>query len=207
MDHRCARMAFAAVLAVGAVLAAAPRAQAQRYRVPTLRNTSYLGVGYVASVPDAFLGGAVLVLTPKVLGGAGLYADVKFSPSSPGNAPEFDPTISVDQADNVYGDRLFLQKSAWTVVDLALVYSVTPELAVYGGAGYATEHHYREYFDQTLTRGLVGFYWIADPLASGHRLNALGGALLRAGRYVLFQAGLEAHPAGADVGVMISLPM
>jgi hypothetical protein len=201
----CANLGFAAVLALGCGLFAPSGAQAQR--VPEFRNTPYVGVGYVASIPDAFAGGAVLVLTPKVLGGAGLYADFKFTPSSPANAPEYDPTITVDQAANVFADRFFTEKSTWTTIDLALVYAVTPELAVYGGAGYAKERHYQEYFDASQTRGFDGFYWVDDPAVSGTRVNALGGVLLRAGRFLAFQMGVEAKPAGADVGVTIMLPI
>ena len=180
--------------------------QAQRF-VTDLRNAPHIGIGYVANIPDAFAGGALMFITPKVLGGAGLYADVKFSPSSPGRVAEYLPTITVDQAENVYGDRLFLQQSAWFTANLAVVYAVTRELALYAGAGYSREHHYREYFDNSETRGLDGFYWVHDPAASGNRINALGGVLLRAGRYVVFQSGVGARPAGVDAGVMFTLPL
>ncbi len=193
-------------MAAGALLLPG-RVQAQGRFGSDLRNKSYLGIGYVANVPDAFAGGVLLAITPKVLRGAGLLADVKFSPSSPARAAEYDPTITVDEADNVYGDRLYLQQSAWLVVDLALVYVLTPELALYAGGGYSREHHYRQYFDVSQTRGFEGFYWIPDPAASGNRINGLGGALLRAGHHVLFQMGVGARPAGADVGVVLTFPM
>jgi hypothetical protein len=175
--------------------------------MPDLRNSAYLGMGYVASVPHAVAGGALLAVTPKLLGGAGLYADVKFSPSSPARAVEYDPTITVAQADVQFADQLYLEQSAWFSVNLAAVYVVTPELAVYAGGGYSREHHYRQYFDATETRGLLGFYWIPDPAASGDRINGVGGILLRAGRHVTFQMGVGARPPGADVGVMLMLPM
>jgi hypothetical protein len=178
----------------------------QAQRVTDLRNSSHLGVGYAASIPEAFVGFTALVLSPKVLGGAGLYADVKFTSSSPRRESYFDSTISVSQAQNLYGDFLVEEKSTWMIVDLALAYTVTPELALYAGAGYSNEHHYQEYFDDSQTRGLGGFYWIPDPAGSGNRINWLGGALLRVEQYVLFQAGIEAKPRGATVGVMFTLP-
>jgi hypothetical protein len=205
ISHNCARIA--ARLAAAALFVPGAALQAQRPIVPNLKHASYLGIGYVASVPEAFAGGALLLLTPKVLGGAGLYADVKFSPSSPARAFEYDPTITVDQADNQFADQLYLEQSAWLTVDLAFVYAVTPELGLYAGGGYSREHHYRQYFDATETRGLAGFYWIGDPAASGDRINALGGVLLRVGRYLAFQMGVGARPPGADVGVMLTLPM
>ncbi len=195
------------VVSVGVLLAPWSAGRAQTlYGVPQLRNSGYLGVGYVASIPEAFVGFTVLGLTPRVLGGTGLYADVKFTPKAPRD-PYFDPSITVDQAQNQFNDFLVEQRSTWLTVNLALVYAATPELGLYGGAGYSRERHYREYFDNSQTRGFDGFYWVADPASSGNRVNALGGILLRAGRNVLFQVGGEAQPRGADVGVMLVLPL
>ena len=205
IERRCARILVS--LVAGTLLLPLAELQGQRRGVPDLRNASYLGLGYVGNIPDAMVGGAILALTPKVFGGAGLYADVKFSPTTPARAEEYDSTITVDQADNQYADLLVVEESAWVTVNLALVYAVTAELALYAGAGYARENHYRQYFDDAQIRGLEGFYWIRDPAASGGRVNALGGVLLRAGRHVAFQMGLEAQPRGADVGVMITFPL
>jgi hypothetical protein len=205
IEHHGAR--YVVLMLASALLLPSAGLEAQRPLVPDFKNSAYLGVGYVASVPHAFTGGALLALTPKVLGGAGLYADVKFSPSSPARAVEYDPTMTVDQAANQFADQLYLEQSAWLSVNLALVYVLTPEFGVYAGGGYSREHHYRQYFDATQSRGLEGFYWIPDPAASGNRVNALGGMLLRASRYLVFQMGVGARPAGADVGVMLMLPM
>ena len=204
---RCVRATLPVVIGTLLLSTSALRAQAGRPRVSDLRNTSHLGVGYVASIPEMFIGFTGLALTPSVLGGAGLYADVKLSSSSPGKDPYLDPAITVDQAANQFGDFLFEEQSAWLTVNLALAYALLPELAVYAGGGYSRERHYRQYFDNAQTRGLQGFYWIPDPAASGNRVNLLGGVLLRAGRYLVFQMGLEAQPRGADVGVMVTLPL
>lgn len=206
LTDKGARASLPILLGVLAMPVSAARAQVL-YGVPHLRNSSYVGVGYVASIPYAHVGFDLLTLTPKVLGGAGLYADVKFTPSSPSHEPYYDPTITVDQAQNQFGDFLVEQRSVWVSANLAVVYAVTKELAVYAGAGYSTEHHYQEYHDDTETRGLQGFYWIPDPAASGHRVNALGGVFLRASRYMLFQAGVGARPRGAEAGVTFTLPV
>ena len=205
IERNCARLVVS--LVAGGLLLPGAALQAQRRGVPGLRNAPHFGIGYVGNIPDAIAGGAVLLTTPKLLRGAGLYADVKFTPTSPAGTEEYDPTITVDQAANQFADLLFLEESAWVAVDLALVYAVTGELGVYAGAGYSKERHYRQYYDESQNRGLLGFYWIPDPAESGNRVNFLGGVLLRAGRHVIFQAGLEAQPRGADVGVMITLPL
>jgi len=180
-------------------------AQGTRLVASGLRTSAHLGIGYVANIPTTFVGVSALAITPRLFGGAGVYADVKLTTSSPGDSPYYLPGVSVAQAEGTYGDQLFEQKSDWLAVNVALVYAVTSEFALYGGAGYSKEHHYRQYFDDTQSRGEFGFYWIADPAASGTRINAIGGAFLRVTRFALFQLGAEARPAGANVGITLVL--
>jgi hypothetical protein len=175
-------------------------------QVPNLKNSTHLGVGYVASMPNMFVGITALGLTPGLLGGAGLYADVKFSHDSPGRDPNYRSEISVDVAEITYGDLLFQKKGAWLTIDLAVVYSLNRDFALYAGGGYSREEQYREYYDDQEERGDGGFYWVLDEAASGTRVNALGGALFRASRNVLFQVGFESRP-GVMVGVMFTLPL
>jgi hypothetical protein len=172
---------------------------------PDLRNSSYLGIGYVTSVPDIFVGVTALGLTPGLLGGAGLLADVKFTHDSPGRDAYFRDDISVEQAEITFADQLYRERSAWLSVDLAVVYAITGNFAVYAGGGYLKEEHYREYFDDSITRGNEGFYWVLDESASRSRANALGGALFRLMPYIVFQVGLETRP-GAIVGVTFTIP-
>jgi hypothetical protein len=102
---------------------------------------------------------------------------------------------------------LFEERSDWSSFNLALVYAITGELLVYGGAGYSKEEHYREYFDDTQTRGDLGFYWVSDPENSGSRVNVLGGLFFRLARVVMFQAGLQSAPMSANAGVMLAFPI
>lgn len=198
---------FMTTVLSGALLASAsPAAGQSLYGEAHLRNSSYVGLGYVASLPELFVGFSALRISRGILGGAGLYADVKFSTTSPAREPNYDPSITVGQAQDQFGDFLVKEQSTWLAVDLALVYAVTRELALYAGGGYAREHHYQQYFDNSQTRGQAGFYWIADPAASGGRTRAVGGIFVRATPNVAFQAGLDAQPMGAAVGVVFMLP-
>jgi hypothetical protein len=174
---------------------------------PHLRNSAYIGIGYVTNVPNTFVGFNLLGLTPKLLGGAGLYADVKFTTSSPGSQSSFLEGVSVEQAEITFGDQLFEQKSDWLSFNVALVYAVTPELALYGGAGYAKETAYKQYFDNSEIRGEFGFYWIEDPANSGNRVNVLGGGFIRLARFLLFQVGAEAQPLGATLGLTFTFAL
>ncbi len=173
---------------------------------PDLKNSSYFGIGYVASVPDMFVGVTVLGLTPGLLGGAGLLADVKLTHNSPGRSDYYRDDISVEQAELEFGDLFFSERSVWFSIDLAVVYAITRSFAAYAGGGYLKKEHYREYFDDSETRGDFGFYWVLDEEASGSRVNVLGGLLFRAGRYVVFQVGAESRP-GVMAGIMLTLPL
>jgi hypothetical protein len=168
-----------------------------------LRATPHVGIGYVASVPVTALGFSALYMTPKLFRGAGVFADVKVTTSSPGSSPFYLSNVTVDQAENTYADRLYDQQSDWTTIDVGVVYAITQEFALYGGAGYSKETHYRQYFDDTQTRGDFGFYWVSDPAASGTRINALGGALVRFSRFLLFQLGGESAPRAVNVGITL----
>lgn len=174
---------------------------------PHLRSSAQIGVGYVVNVPNTYVGFNLLALTPKLFGGAGLYGDVKFTASSQGDDPYFLPGITVEQAEVTWGDELFEEKSDWLSINAALVYAVSPELALYGGAGYSRETAYRQYFDNSRSRGEFGFYWIKDPDASGNRVNVLGGGFIRLARALLFQVGAEAQPLGATLGLTLAFSL
>lgn len=190
------RVALLVFLLPGTALSA----QVGRPRV-ALRASPHFGIGYVASVPTTPLGFSAFYVNPRWLRGAGVYADVKFTTGSPGNSPYYLPGVTVQQAEVTYGDERFDQQSDWTTVDLAMAYAVTGELVLYGGAGYSKETHYREYYDASQSRGNFGFYWVSDPGESGTRVNALGGALLRFSRFLMFQLGVQSAPSSVNAGI------
>jgi hypothetical protein len=195
------RVALIGVLTPGSVL----QAQAGRPAGKGFRTRPAFGVGYVATIPVTPLGFSALVVTPRLLRGAGLYADVKLTTKSPGSDPYYLPDVTVDQAEVTYNDLLVEQKSDWVTIDLAMVYAVTGDFAIYGGAGYSKEKHYRQYYDASKTRGDFGFYWIADPAASGTRVNVLGGAVARVGRFFYFQMGVESEPRAVNLGLTVMI--
>src|SRR6266513_1349494 len=95
-----------------------------------LKATSHVGIGYVANIPATFLGVSSFFVSPRVLGGMGLYADFKRTTSSPGNSPYYLPNVSVMDAEVTYGDQLYIEKSDWTTINAGLLYAVTKEFAL-----------------------------------------------------------------------------
>jgi hypothetical protein len=172
---------------------------------PHFKNAGQIGIGWVANVPTSYLGFSALGTTPSILGGLGLYADVKLTTGSPGSEPAFLPDVTPQEAELTFGDQLFRDESDWFTVDLALIYAITPEFALYGGAGYSEETHFRQYFDESETRGEFGFYWVGDADRTGSRTNVLGGAMMRVTRFTVFQAGGQTNPSGVTVGLILTL--
>lgn len=164
-------------------------------------NHRHVGLGYVVNAPHIFVGFNVLALQA---GGFGVYADVKLSVDSPKDEQSCCPYTVADAEG--FGDQLFQEKSDWRSFNVALARVVAPQLAVYGGAGASRERAYRQYFDQTRTRGSLGAYWVEDNGASGTRLNLLGGLLFHASRNLVFVFGGELEPPGVTVGLTLAVP-
>jgi hypothetical protein len=196
------RRAAAALLALAAVLHA-DGAQAQR-RDDGVEERR-IGIGYVANIPNMFLGGSVTV-TPLVAG-FGLYADVKFDVESPADdEDEFIDSLTARDVDENLNDQVFGQDGSWTSVNVALVRAISPELAVYAGGGVGWRKEYVQYFDPDQELGVAGLYWVEDTEISGTYLNAMGGVMLRLTSAVTAQFGAESSPPGFTVGLSLTLP-
>lgn len=195
-------ISLASLLAVAALAQAAPtQVQQPAGRLPRV------GVGFVANAPHEYLGVNVHAVSPRILGGLGIYVDAKIGNDSPRDEPGFDPDLTAAEVEDLYSDQLFSERSDWRSVNVALIRPVLPELMVYAGAGYSDESRYREYFDPEAERGISGFYWVEDPENSGGEVNLLGGAMFGVSQNVFIQFGVETKPRGVTVGASYSLPL
>jgi hypothetical protein len=197
------RRAIPLALVLAATLAQAAAAGAQQTANPLPR----VGVGFVASAPHEYLGVSVHAVSGRVLGGLGVYVDAKMGTESPRDEEGFNPDLTAQEVDDLYGDQIFSTRSDWRSVNVALVRPVLRELMVYLGAGYSEETVYREYLDPEGERGVLGFYWVEDPDASGPEVNLLGGAMFGISSNVYIQFGVETKPRGVTVGASYSLPL
>jgi len=183
-------------------------AEAQRIGSPALnfQNTSRAGLGLVINAPQQFLGASGLFVTSRVPGGLGIYLDYKSSHNPPNRSDDYDPSISIDQAENVFGDTPFRNERGWTTINVAAVRPLTAELMLYAGAGLARASGFRQYHDPAGDRGGAGLYWVDDPEGTDDHVNLLGGAFIRGGRNLIFQIGGETAPAGVTVGGVFAVP-
>lgn len=163
------------------------------------------GFGYVANAPELFAGGAAWMVLP-VFGGLGLYVDAKFDTTSPADDEAFDPDLTAQDVDAEIGDDFQDDDTSWRSFNAAIVRPVTPALMLYAGAGYAKEAAYRQYRDETGTRGLAGLYWVESPPDDRTTVNVLAGMFLRLTRRLNAQFGVESAPRGFSVGMSVVLP-
>lgn len=175
---------------------------ARRQPPPDWRNHTTVGFGYAGNGPRALLGANVYLMTPA-LGGLGLYGDFKTSHQS-FEDERLMSDITRQQAEG-FGDLEEATHEKWYVINIGLVRPVTPEFAVFAGAGYGNQTYYRDYYDQTDTRGWDGHYRIEDEIEGGGKVNAFAGAMFRVGRRLAFHFGGEIAPPGFTVGA--SLPL
>lgn len=197
-----------AILCLATASAATGQAQQGVQPAPgaqDLRQSVFLGLGYVANAPNMFIGGNILVRPRSGL--PGLYLDLKTTYDPINRRPGFMPDITVETAEGEFRDLLFQTGEAWTSLNAAVVWPVAEELALYAGAGLTRESAFREYQDPSEAEDSRRFYWIEDPAASGDYVNLLGGIFVQAGRRLLFQVGAELRPAGATVGATYLLPI
>jgi hypothetical protein len=164
-----------------------------------------VGVGYAANAPRQMAGATVHFIIPG-LRGFGLYLDGKFDPGSDTRSGVLLQGVTHQDAETVFRDEWFRDDSRWTTFNAGLLYSVTPELRIYAGAGRVQRDAYTEYWDESMERGDRGFYWIEDPANSGAYVNFLGGAFLRMAPGLFAQMGLESRPRGFTVGGALSFP-
>lgn len=171
----------------------------------SLEDLPRLGIGYVTNAPD-ILTGVSAYWTGSLLGGLGLYIDVKGNLSTPADEPGFIEELTMAEVEATPGQRLQRDQSAWLSVNAALLRPLSPELMVYLGAGYGHENLYSRFMDSAeLVEGdHFGLYWVKDEEVSGGKVNFLGGAFFRLGSRLALQFGVESEPFGGTLGLSYS---
>lgn len=160
-----------------------------------------LGIGYVANAPDALVGGAVWGLIPG-LHGWGLYVDVKVDPEDPIQGGYLYEALTPADVESQWPTDLeFSSNSRWRTFNLAVMKTITDELILYAGGGYAQEKAYRQYKDFGENRGKFGWYWVEDEDAARTGVNLMAGGFLRISGPMRIQFGGETRPKGFTVGL------
>lgn len=174
-----------------------PSLQAQS-TVDFANRTTFM-TGYVVSPPQQLAGfGVGAVFTG--LRGFGFYVDGRVSTDSPAREALLPLTPTDAEAD---GDFFHREQSAWTNVNVSVVWGLTPEFAAYLGGGIAWETVYLNYEDFTGEKGDLGFYWVEDFDQPELHPSVTAGAFFRMGNRLIVQFGGQTAPIGFIVGLNV----
>ena len=153
--------------------------------------------GYIANVPQELLGFNFVKLTSTNLG---FYIDLKAGLPMRDGADDFYDNISINKAENIFGDQLLKKDDNWLSMNAGLTKILSNHIAFYGGLGFSIYSEYRQYKDEFEILGDNGKYWIENEDKSKTTLNVLGGIIFKINPTWIMQIGAEAQPSGISVG-------
>jgi hypothetical protein len=159
---------------------------------------TYAILGYTANIPDQFLGFFFASSRPH---GFGPYVDLKLTVPFRDQGNDFYDNISVNKAENIFGDRLIGKDDEWITVMLGATSRIRSDLTMYGAAGLAFYTAYRQYKDPYEILGHHGEYWIEDESKSETTLTGQLGFLLRTSPKWALQIDAQAQPTGVTLGI------
>lgn len=154
-------------------------------------------MGYVGNFPQEFIGFNLIRLNRNK---AGFYIDLKVGVPMREGADNFYDNISVNKAENIYGDDFLRKDGNWISLNACLTKVITDYIAVYGGFGYSAYSQYRQYYDEFEILGDNGKYWIDDEGESKSSINILAGIFFPLSSLWNMQIGAEYQPAGLSLG-------
>ena len=153
--------------------------------------------GYIANIPQELLGFNFVKLANTDFG---FYIDLKAGLPMRDGADDFYDNISVNKAENIFGDQLLKKDDNWLSLNAGLTKVVSNQLAIYAGLGFSIYSEYRQYKDEFEILGDNGKYWIENEDKSKTTLNALGGIIFKINPTWIMQIGAEAQPTGISIG-------
>jgi len=162
------------------------------------RPQTYTMLGYTANVPSQFLGFFLASSRPR---GIGPYFDLKLTVPFRDQGDDFYENISVNRAENIFGDRLIGKDDEWITVTVGATSRIHDDLTMYGSLGIAYYTAYRHYKDPTESLGYHGEYWIEDESKSETTLTGQLGFLIRTSPKWALQIGGQAQPTGITLGL------
>jgi hypothetical protein len=167
-----------------------------------LRQDSYIGLGYLANLPNVATGVSAFHL---LRGGWGYFVDAKHTLDSLEDHEFFEPDLTQDDAEFM-GHMRFEDESAYTSFSAGVIRAVHPEIAVYVGAGYTSRDAFRGFRDPTGEMGDAGgHYYVLRDEETRTGVNLTGGIYIQAGRHLFFRLGGETFPGGVNVGLLLAL--
>jgi len=119
------------------------------------KESPVIAFGYVARVPQAPFGAALLFFRPN---GVGFYADAKFGPGITEGDDYYD-NISIELAESWGDDRIDTQTNPFSM-NLGVTQVLSRRVGAYAGIGFTRNTTLHQYYDPLHILGNDGRYWI-----------------------------------------------
>lgn len=161
-----------------------------------------LALGYIGNFPKMTTGFSFMVIGKT---GRGLYVDGKTNGKTVSDDLYGD--ISINQAENIWGDSLIGTSKAWTCWEVGVIKTLNSTFGVYGGIGFFKTKFYRRYYDSFEILGSHGKYWINDSQKNDSGVNLNVGAIAFPSKRILILAGYTTKPSGINLGISYMFTM
>ena len=161
----------------------------------SLKSRQHLFFGYTTNIPTQFLGFSVFSSNPKKIG---LYIDMKGPFAFRSDSDNFYDNISVNKAENIFGDDKTSTDDDWLTMNLGITKTIMDNILMYVGAGYSDHTEYNQYYDEYEILGSNGKYWIEKKVDS--RVNFFGGCMIVLSNKVILQFGVSSFPKSLILG-------
>lgn len=162
----------------------------------SLKSRKHLFIGYTTNIPNQFLGFSLFSTNPKKIG---LYIDMKGPFAFRSESDNFYDNISVNKAENIFGDSKVSTDEDWLTMNLGVTKTIFANTLLFIGAGYSDHTYYNQYYDEFEILGSNGKYWIERKSDSG--INLFGGSMIIISNKVILQFGASSFPGSLILGL------
>ena len=160
------------------------------------------GIGFTANFPKQPTGVYLFVISNK----ASLFIDYKesgtfFEQRHHKKLHSYYGSVSINKAENIFGDRLIKIEEEWRSAHIGLVKRILNNLAIYSGIGGSWYNQYHQYHDELEILSRNGNYWVENRSKSQFHVGVLAGLLIQLSPKIYSQIGGELNPHGITIGL------
>jgi|GEM_PF-1117982 len=167
--------------------------------LPDFKKNSHGVFGYTINIPNQFIGLYGGKFDPDK---TSFYFEIKTSTiSSISSKDEFYESISVNKAENIYGDKLIDTDKQYSSVNLCFTNVLSNHVLFFAGVGLSFIYSYKQYKDELEILGKHGEYWIEEK--SETKINILFGIIFPLNDKMGLSLGYQIEPSGLNIGINI----
>lgn len=128
------------------------------------------------------------------------FFDIKINLKSCKSGNSYYDNISVNKAENIFGDKKIGKVNSYSVIDAGFIGKIVKGFYIYGGIGWSMKNEYYQYCDMFEILGEHGRYWI-DGENSESGLNLTAGMVTICDKKYYIMIGADTRPKGINLGI------